>query len=108
MTLVSDLAIVAQKWSEVAAGKKLICWSSPLMVDGSRSRSAAASYVYSEGIIKVPMVILYYSGRLYSHSNYCFFPFLDTTVLLSLTTFPFILNILKSLRIAFIQKVETF
>ena len=37
-----------------------------------------------------------------------FFPFLDKAVLLSLTTFPFILNVLTSLRIAFIQKVETF
>ena len=33
---------------------------------------------------------------------------LNKAVLLSLTTFPFILNILTSLRIAFIQKVETF
>ena len=37
-----------------------------------------------------------------------FFQFLDKAILLSLTTFPFILNVLKYLRIAFIQKVETF
>ena len=33
--------------------------------------------------------------------------FFDKAVLLSLTTFPFILNVLTYLRIAFIQKVET-
>ena len=37
-----------------------------------------------------------------------FFRFLDKAVLLSLTTFPFILNVLTSLGIAFIHKVETF
>ena len=37
---VSDLVILAQKWLKIAVQKKikLICWSLPLIVDGSRTR----------------------------------------------------------------------
>ena len=43
-TVISSLAIFAEKWLKIAVRKKVICWSLPLIVDGSRSRSAAASY----------------------------------------------------------------
>ena len=36
-------AILAQKWKKILSREKFICWSLALIVDGSRSRSAAAS-----------------------------------------------------------------
>ena len=46
-SLISLFAILAQKWAKFAAQKKLIFWSSPLIIDGSRSRLALLRKPYS-------------------------------------------------------------